>query len=518
MATTKTKAVELTAQRKTKNSDVSGSHVPMKKTPAKKPAVKKVGRSGQTAGVAKPAVKKVGRSGSVSGAAKPAAFNNAATIAAITEIATAPVKKVAAKKPVAAKRPKPASPSATPALNSSTQSAVSSAPSSAKEERRVNHDSPISDTDAMRNIMNGIVEANTCVHVTDNARFLDHVVMLVMNSIGGRIFGASTYERLIRSALNTAQIKARKPLFTGLPDAIERLKLLVGENSNGYVKQQNSSLSGEHMSASASPFKKATDATLKTAPEGGKPDAITAAIKNAVGALNGSGDLTRKDIARVVHREAQGKTVNVTTSVDGIKLAQVLSDAFVRADETIQQFRIQERSSLRPFVTFFERFWGVIEHRVDMTLDYTEATFRRFMTENLPNILTHGEFARYTFTCGSRAIVHHSLAGSAVMVIAPNEFVSQLKRMPFADKQTVNEQAAKNPPTFTFFSSIPMGLSALVRCDFDQPGLSLLVLNRVFGDPIEYALHLGDSCLATNVEALLDHLVDCEARVPRKAA
>ena len=400
---------------------------------AKKPAVKKVGRSGQTAGAAKPAavkcdpvakpatkaVKKLHQIVEPAPAKGRAAAKRKMFDAKQTEAMAKPVldhlhaasktpktpnsgisgqhvpaKKVAAKKPVAAKSPKSVSPSATSALNSSTPSAASSVPTSAQS----------------------------------------------------------------------------------------------------------------------------SDTAQATAPDGGKPEAIAAAITKAVTGLNGTANITRKDISRVVHREVIGKTNNVTASVRGDIYAHVLTDAFVRADETLKEFPGQHRSAMRPFVTFFERFWGVIENRTDIQRNFDETTFRNFLDENVNTLLTHGEYARFSFACGARAIVHHTFAGSAVMTIAPNEFVAQLKRMPFADKQAVEEQARRNPPVFSFYSSVAMGLSALVRCDVDQPGLSLMVLNRVFGDPIDYALHLGDTCLATSVETLLDHLVDKEAQVLRKAA
>jgi hypothetical protein len=420
MATTKTKAVA-----------------------AKKPAVKKVGRSGQTAGAAKPVV---------TNKTKNTAVVNGTPCAIVEK----PAKKVAAKKPVAAKSAKSVSPSATGAPNSSTQSAASSAPTSAKKLHQITEPVPKGRAAAKKKMFDQAQTAAMAQPV------IDHI--------------------------------ANQP------------------------KLQNSGISGAHASPSAPLFKKTTDETLASAPDGGKPEAIAAAITKAVQALNGTANVTRKDISRVVHREVNGSMTNMTTSVRGEVFAHVLTDAFVRADETLKEFPAHERSALRPFVTFFERFWGVIENRTDIKRNFDDTTFRSFLDENVDALLTHGEYARYSFACGARAIVHHTFAGTAVMTIAPNSFVAQLKRMPFADAKAVEEQAKRNPPAFSFSSSVPTGLSALVRCDVDQPGLSLMVLNRVFGDPIDYALHLGDTCLATSVETLLDYLVDKEAQVLRKAA
>jgi hypothetical protein len=109
-----------------------------KVAPAKN--VKAASAANAKASVKKPAVKKVARSGSVSGAAKPAAVNDPAVLAAVFSSAAKPAvkkpipidksKKVPAKKPVAAKsRRTSASLRATASQKSATPSAVSSAPS-----------------------------------------------------------------------------------------------------------------------------------------------------------------------------------------------------------------------------------------------------------------------------------------------------------------------------------------------------------------------------------------------------
>jgi hypothetical protein len=496
MASTKTKAVKTPAVKKTGRTEVKRKVLAQKQTEAMAaPVIEHLAnqpklRNSSLSGAHVP-LKKVARSGSVSGAAKPAVVNDPAVLATVCSAPRkAPTKKVAAKKSVSAKSHKSASPSATPTPSNSQPSSTSSAP--VPNERRVNHDSPIGDKDTLSMILNHIAEGNKIIPVADNASFLDSVVTVVKALLGGRTFGASTYERLIRAALSAEQIKARKPLFTGLPAAIERLKLLASENT--------------------------VEPSIKTAPDGGKPEAIADAITRAAAALNGTDNISRAHISRVLRRQVEGSSVNVVTQVNGEHLAHVMTDAFTRAEETLKEFPAAQRSSLRSFVTFFERFWGVIENRIELEHDFNDATFKNFLDSYADQHLTHGEYARFSFSCGARAIVHHTFAGSAMMTIAPNEFVAQLKRMPFADKQAVAEQALRNPPVFTFVSSVPQGLSAFVRCDVDMPGLSLLVLNRTFGDPIDYALHLGETCLATNIEHMLDYLVEKEASVLRRAA
>lgn len=499
------------------------------KVPAKKAPVKKVGRSGQTAGAVKPVVtdkkkasdapqdaavvvsrsrkpvtkatftdkpapvvgKKIQNAG-ISGAhAQPGKLNNSSISGAhmpsdtplfkkTAEATQTSAKKVAAKKSAVVKSHTPSNPSETPVPNSSKQSASSSKPTTAKTERRVNHGSPIGNKDAMAEIIAGIQQAH--VSEKENAKFLDLVVAMVKDG-AGRFFGVSTYERLIRAALTAEQIKARKPLFMGLAGALTREQALA----------------------------------VETHPDTDKTDAVTAEIKELL-EKSKPDNLSRKDVSRVVRREIVGNVTHTELSINPSNLTTVLTSAFERADATLLRFRPHERSALRSFVLFFERFWGVIENRQETNRPFQKDEFQRFVLEDIPGLLEHGEYARFTFSCGSRVIVHNTFAGAATISICENEFMSYLRTVPVASKEELEEQAEKNPPGFVFWTTIMNSLSALVRCDVDQPGLSLMVLNRVFGDPVSYALSQGDFNLATSVEDTLDHLVDCEARAVRKAA
>jgi hypothetical protein len=275
--------------------------------------------------------------------------------------------------------------------------------------------------------------------------------------------------------------------------------------------------SSTQSTSSSAPSTAKVDPSLATAPGTENTDKVTAEIKELLArAQEGGAHLTRHDISRVVKHEVNGNITSRECSIHPMNFTKVIGEAFQRADDTLQKFRVRDRSAIRPFIVFFERFWGVIENRQDIGRIFNRDAFMQFVAEECPSLLEHGEYVRYTFTCGTRVVLQHTFAGSVFMVVEANEFVAQLKGMPLSDAATIEEQEKKNPYEFHFVPVLPHALSALVRCDIDQPGLSLMVLNRVFGDPIEYMLHQIENNLATQVEDTLDFLVDAEAAGARR--
>lgn len=196
-------------------------------------------------------------------------------------------------------------------------------------------------------------------------------------------------------------------------------------------------------------------------------------------------------------------------SVKGDSLTRRLNDALMRTEQTLAQFRIQDRSSLYSLISFFERFWVAISATFELEHSFVASDFEIFQKQpEFDTLVPMDSYARFEFSCGSRAIVLRSLVGTATFYFAANEFVSSLKNMKTALPELIKEQMAKNKPTLSLMTSIPIGLMALVRDFEEQPRLSLDTLHRVFGDPLNMLLSVPQENLAGNVQALKRMLVD----------
>jgi hypothetical protein len=261
------------------------------------------------------------------------------------------------------------------------------------------------------------------------------------------------------------------------------------------------------------------DSSITAAPDQGavNPEAIAAAITLAATQSTSDikkhpSELTRADISSVMLDEVSDAGERRLTKIETMNLTAVIGDAVQRTIDTLEEFHPAHRSGLRPFVQFFERFWGAIENRQVIAVPFLKDQFAQFMHDQIPLKLAHGEYARYTFSCGSRVVILNTFAGSVAMAVAKHEYVAALKALPSADPAIIEEQEKKHPSDFHFLPYVTNALSALVRCDFDQPGLSLMVLNRVFGDPIDFMMSQIEHNLTAAVEDTLDYLIDTEAR------
>jgi hypothetical protein len=376
-----------------------------------------------------------------------------------------PAKKVAAKKPVVVPSSPSVSPSETQPSNSSTQSAASSAAGHVKAERRVNHGSPIGNKDVMPALLETIRRTELDEAMKDNAAFLDAVIAKC-SLVLPRIFGVSTYERLIRSAISGRAIQIRKPLFTGLAAAIERAKAARDARSAEYVKAE--------------------------VPEN------KAAAEAATAEFN----------AKVASGELPEGLEATTSVIQPLEVCAKLVKAANQVPVGLLRFPEEDRERLTPFITFFERFWIAIPafFSFDHSLDVKNFSTLQKQPE-FANLMSVGSYGRFEFSCGSRAIVLRTLSGCATLFFAENEFLSMLKKMPGAVPSIIKEQAAKNKPEISLMTSIPNGLMAMVR-DFEpqQSNLKLTTLIRIFGDPVNALMNVLQPNLSLEMDAMAIHL------------
>lgn len=254
--------------------------------------------------------------------------------------------------------------------------------------------------------------------------------------------------------------------------------------------------------------------TDKTAPDGGNPSAIVAAIaaamKTAGVELNGTQDLSRKDVvAAVVSRELPGEKMNYNVSLDPNVFVRITADAITRAAETIGRFDLASRENLQPYVTLFERFWGFIEHRVDFQQELKSDGHLAFL-DTAHAALTHGEYARYTWSCGSRAIVVNTVLGAAALIIEDADYVKWLRTQPIASPELIEKQKENTPTRICLTSNLPRHLTSVMHA-LDDGKLRYIQVLQVFGDPFEYALCNGGTSVVTRVDGILEHIASKRA-------
>lgn len=192
-----------------------------------------------------------------------------------------------------------------------------------------------------------------------------------------------------------------------------------------------------------------------------------------------------------------------TATIDPTDVCAKLVSAANRVPEGLLRFQPEERERLTPFLLFFERFWAVIPAYFKMNHSFVAKDFSTLQKQpEFASLVPVNSYARFEFTCGSRAIVLRSAVGCATFFFAENEFVDMLKKMPGALPEIIKEQAEKNKPSLTLMTGIPTGLMALVREFEKEPRLSLSSLVRIFGDPVNYLMQVPQLNLAKNVRDL----------------